>query len=164
MALYRCELRSTLAVQAVLDRMRGLTRQRPGFWQSIKEPRWRHPAGSTPFVGEIEGNRFSVHRDIRYRNSFLPRIKGHVYSSIGGSTVTVTMYLHPFVVVFLILWLGGVGAAAIAMLKIGKSIAALLPIGMSVLGVAVALYGFYPEAIEARRILARCIAAADGRR
>ena len=63
------------------------------------------------------------------------------------------MNLHPLVLAFILFWLGGVGSAAITMLRRGKASEALIPLGMFAFGVALTLGGFYPEAIKARRIL-----------
>jgi len=160
MALYRFNLRSTLTTQAVLERLRSLARERPGFGQSLKEGFGWRSDGTPPFIGKIEGNEFRLYRDIHYRNSFLPRIKGHVDSAIDGTKIEVSMNLHPFVIGFMILWLGLVGIAAIAALTAGSAVEALIPAGMFVFGVALVLGGFYPEAFKARRILEERIGGA----
>jgi len=153
MALYRFQIRSDLSAQAVLERIRTLARERPGFGQSLKESFGWGKGGSPPFIGRVEGNCFKLYRDIRYRNSFLPRIRGHVNPYRDGSNIEVTMYLHPLVLVFMLFWLGFVGAGAVATLGHGKGDHALVPLGMLVFGVALTLGGFYPEALKARRIL-----------
>ena len=153
MALYRFRLQSHLSTQAVLEAVRKLTRERPGFWQSLKESFASRPDGSPPFIGTVEGNEFTLYRDIRYRNSFLPRIKGYVGSDSGSTQVDVVMSLHPFVLLFMLFWLGGVGYAAFAILNKGMTAEAAIPLGMFLFGVALTLGGFYPEAIKARRLL-----------
>jgi len=153
MALYRFQLRSDLSTQAVLERLQTLAREQPGFGQSLKESFGWREGDSPPFIGRVEGNSFKLYRDIRYRNSFLPRIRGHVSAYRDGTNIDVTMYLHPVVLVFMLFWLGGVGASAVAMLGHGKGTQAFIPLGMFVFGVALILGGFYPEAFKARRIL-----------
>src|SRR5215469_5375353 len=101
MAFYRFQLRSDLSTQAVLDRIQTLTRERPGFGQSLKESFGWREGGSPPFIGGVEGNSFKLYRDIRYRNSFLPRIRGHVRAYRDGTNIDVTMHLHPVVLVFM---------------------------------------------------------------
>lgn len=162
MPVYRFQIQSHLTMQAVLERVRGLVRETPGFRQSLKEAFGLRPQGAPPFIGRVEGSEFKCHRDIRYRNSFLPRIAGHVDSDPNGTKIDVTMYLHPVVLVFMLFWLGGVGLGAVAALRRGDGGAwTLVPIGMFVFGAALTLGGFYPEAIKARRLLEQHIGQAS---
>lgn len=62
-----------------------------------------------PFAGEVEDDSFRIRRRIRYRNSFLPRIEGHMASASGGTRVDVAMSMHPLVLVFTLFWLSFVG-------------------------------------------------------
>ena len=64
------------------------------------------------------------------------------------------MYLHPFVALFMLIWLGGIGiGAAAALRQAAGGAASLISIGMFVFGAALTLGAFYPEAIKARRLL-----------
>jgi hypothetical protein len=146
----------------VAQRIRAITRDAPGFWQSVKESFGMARASAAAFIGSVDGNAFLLRSDIRYRNSFLPRIKGLVEPSAGGSRIVVTMNLHPIVGVFALIWFGGVGVGAFAVLANGNIGAGptLIPFGMLVFGVALTLGGFYPEAFKARRILEQSIGAA----
>jgi hypothetical protein len=155
MPLYRFQIDSNLTKQVVLQRIRALTREDPGVWQSIKESFAKRRESSVPFIGGVEESDFRLHRDIRYRNSFLPRIRGHVEAIAGGTRIFVTMYLHPLVGVFMLIWLGGVGLGALAVSTAGQAgtVPTLVPFFMLVFGVALTLGGFYPEAIKARRLL-----------
>jgi len=63
------------------------------------------------------------------------------------------MNLHPLIMIFILVWLGGAGSVAVAVLDHGKPSEALIPAGMCVFLVLITLAGFYPEAIKARRIL-----------
>ena len=153
MAFYRFQLQSQLSTQDVQGRIRTLVRERPGFGELFKESFTPRAGERPPFIGEVDGDHFEFYRDIRYRNSFLPRIKGHVSSYPRGTKIDVTMYLHPLVLVFMLFWLGLAGAGAAATLRHGKPANALVPMGMCVFGVALTLGGFYPEALKARRIL-----------
>src|SRR5918999_1352654 len=103
MPLYRFQIESHLTTQAVLERVRALVREPPGFRQSLKESFGWRPGSAPPFIGKIEGSEFKCYRDIRYRNSFLPRIAGHVGSCPTGTKIDVFMYLQPFVAVFMLL-------------------------------------------------------------
>jgi hypothetical protein len=153
MALYRFQLRSDLSPPAVLERIQTLARERPGFAQSLKESFGWRKEGCPPFIGRIEGNDFKLYRDLGSRNSFLPHISGQVSAYRDGTNIDVTMYLHPVVLVFMLFWLGVVGAGAVALLGHGKGREALIPLGMFFFGVALPLGSFYREAIKARRIL-----------
>jgi hypothetical protein len=153
MAFYRFQFHSRLGAQAVLERIQSLTRDPPGFGQSFKESFGWRPAAVPPFIGKAEGSNFNLHRDIRYRNSFLPRIRGHIDVDAEGTRIDVTMHLHPFAFVFMLFWLGGVGLAGIAMLSHGRPPQSLIPLGMFAFGVALTLGGFFPEAFKARRLL-----------
>lgn len=153
MALYRFQLELPLTTQDALERIRALARERPGFRQSFKESFGSRPERTPPFIGQVTGNDFTLYRDIRYRNSFLPRIRGHVSSCPGGTRIDVGMNLHPLIVIFILVWLGGAGSAAVAVLVHGNPSEALIPAGMCVFLVLITLAGFYPEAIKARRIL-----------
>ena len=101
----------------------------------------------------MEGNELRFYRDIRYRNSFLPRIYGKVVPSPGGAQVDVLMTLHPVVALFILFWLGAVGFGAAVTAAHSSLQAALFPLGMFVFGVALTFVGFFPEALKARRLL-----------
>jgi len=58
-----------------------------------------------PYQGEITGSTFKVTRIIRYRNSFLPIIKGEVQPEMGRSSVAITMQPHILVLIFMALWM-----------------------------------------------------------
>jgi hypothetical protein len=159
MPFYRFQIDSPLPAQTVLLRIRTLVREKPGFWQSIKESFGARPDNSPPFIGKIDGDTFRMYRDIRYRNSFLPQVRGSVVSTSRGSRVLITMYLHSLVAVFVLFWLGGVGAGALAAFNAqnGNTGFGLIPAGMFLFGIVLTVAGFYPEALKARRLLEQSI-------
>ena len=159
MPFYRYELVSTLQPETVLRRVGTLVREAPGFLQSVKESFWKRPEDAPPFIGKIEGNAFRMHRNIRYRNSFLPQVRGSVVSTPVGTTLRITMHLHPVAAVFMLVWLGAVATGALAAFTSQcESIAsALIPAGMLVFGIALTVGGFYPEAFKARRLLEQAV-------
>ncbi|WP_431095317.1 hypothetical protein [Polaromonas aquatica] len=160
MPFYRFQIDSPFATRAVLLRVRGLMRESPSFFQSIKESFEKRPQEGPPFVGNVNGTVFKMRRDIRYRNSFLPRVHGSVISIPAGSRIFVRMHLHPLVVVFLLVWLGGVGVGALnAFISENRSLQSVLaPAGMFLFGILLTLGGFFPEAFKARRLLEQGIA------
>jgi len=155
MPIYRFQIDSPLTVQAALQRIRSLTRHAPGFWQSVRESFARGRQPGVPFIGVVGGTDFHLRRDIRYRNSFLPQVRGHVEATAAGTRIFVKMHLHPIVGVFMLFWLGAVGVAAVGVLTSahGEAAPTLMPLGMFVFGVALTAGGFYPEAFKARRLL-----------
>jgi len=161
MPYYRCELVSPLPMQTVLLRFQTLVRDEPGFLQSLKESLRRRPAGSPPFIGKVHGNVLHVHRDIRYRNSFLPQVRAAVAPVPNGTIVHVTMHLHPVVAVFMLIWLVAVGIGAIAAFAQEHTgvTSALIPAWMLFFGVVLTAGGFYPEAYKARRLLGESVGA-----
>lgn len=157
MAFYRFQLQSPLSSHDVLDRIRGLAREQPGFRESLREVLSRRPADNPPFFGSVDGNGFRLQRVIGYKNSFLPHIKGHVEPSLIGSTIDVVMSPHPSVTVFMVLWVGLLATAAVAMWGERALGQALAPLGLVVFGIVLTLCGFYPEALKARRILEEAV-------
>lgn len=159
MPVYRCEIDSPMGAQEVTLRICSLVRPAPGLWQSIKESINSQQREGRPFIGIVDGDSFSVRRDIRYRNSFLPRIKGRITPATCGSTVQVSMALHPLVGLFMMCWLGAAGAGALNAFYSNRSDVApiLILAGMFVFGTALTIIGFYPEAIKARRLLEQAI-------
>jgi hypothetical protein len=61
-----------------------------------------------PYGGKIDERKFSISRIIRYRNSFLPIIKGEIIPNSGGSIVRIKMRPYGFTIAFMCFWLGGV--------------------------------------------------------
>ncbi|HEY9639972.1 MAG TPA: WD40 repeat domain-containing protein [Coleofasciculaceae cyanobacterium] len=72
--------------------------------ESEKLIRWQFSRNHLPYEGSYSEAGFKIHRIIHYRNSFLPIIRGQFETSRLGTTVHITMRLHPFVTVFLGFW------------------------------------------------------------
>lgn len=58
------------------------------------------------FVGTVEGSKFNIHRNIKYRNSFLPYLSGSIEALPSGSSIRVSARLHFLVLPLLIFILG----------------------------------------------------------
>ncbi len=163
MPFYRFQVDTPLTKLAVLERIRAVSRKAPGFFQSIQESFGGREGGCPPFIGNVGENTFWLYRDIRYRNSFLPRVRGRVVSTSVGTRVFVEMYLHPLVGAFMLLWLGGIGSVAVSFVRRAETLGAVFAAGMFMFGVALTLGCFYPEALKARRLLEECIRAGGAR-
>lgn len=94
-------LESTLAVADIHQKL-----------ERVIEPK-RHfklfEKSSKPYEGRIEGTRFEVSRILDYRNALRPNIVGHIQAQPQGSTVSISMKPDLVAIVFMLLFLGGVG-------------------------------------------------------
>src|SRR5437763_11727576 len=164
MPFYRFHLDTALPEPAAFERVREFTRPRRTFRESIGIAFRRDDAASPPFLGTVGRSCFRLRRDIRYRNSFLPLIWGRIVPSPRGSRINVTMFLHPLVAVFMIIWFSGLGYA-LAQLWVHRKeavpFAVLIPAAMFLFGVALVLVCFIPEAIKAKRLLESAIDASN---
>jgi hypothetical protein len=162
MPIYRFQLKSPLPIEAVTRRIQRVVREKPRFLQSIKESFGGRKI-SQPFIGVVTDDSFRIYRDISYRNSFLPQIKGALVTAPTGTDVSVTMSIHPLVALFMLFWLGGVGYGALAGFasQEARGALSLVPTGMFIFGIGLTAFGFYPEARKARRLLEEAIAATD---
>ncbi len=113
-----------------------------------------------PYEGTITGNSFKITRIIGYRNSFLPRIKGIVEKDFNGTNVNVKMRVNTFVIVFMLIWLGGVGIGCLVALTLmfnNKHFEpmTLIPLGMLIFGYALVTGGFKYESVKSKEYLAK---------
>lgn len=114
------------------------------------------------FTGTVTDNQFTISRIINYRNSMLPRIEGWVTAGPGGgSYLRLRHQLHPFVLAFGALWLGGVGSVigsmGLAMLRgsfqanVGHlTWPDLIPLGMFAVGALLFTVPFWAEVRQSR--------------
>ena len=159
MPIYRFELEARLGTQAAIARIKELVGPPRSFWTGFS-----FGAGddaTPPFIGKIEGDSFRVRRDIHYRNSFLPLVWGRISSVSMGTHISVTMFLHPIVALFMAVWFCGVGVGAWSFLHAPRSTdhwASIVPVCLLVFGVALVCGGFFPEAMKARRLLEQAFA------
>jgi hypothetical protein len=146
---YRFDIDVDAPPSVLVERLRSIVRDKPTFWESLRQM-WpfANPAGP-PFIGSVQSESLRIRRDIRYRNSFLPIIWGRVIQNGVGTRVSVTMFLHPLVTLFMIFWLGFVGRMAASV----PSWSSMIPAVMFIFGIAMTLGGFIPEAIKAKRLI-----------
>jgi hypothetical protein len=154
MPFYRFQIDVDAPPQVVAERLKSIVRDKPTFRESLRRV-W--PFGipvTAPFIGSVDGASFKLQRDIRYRNSFLPMIRGRIMPNGIGTQVSVTMFLHPLVAIFMIFWLSTVALAAVPT----RSASSMIPLIMFVVGVAMPVGGFIPEAIKAQQLIRDAIA------
>jgi hypothetical protein len=103
-----------------------------------------------PYEGVVEGNTFNINRIIGYRNSFLPMINGNIIQDGEGSKIEVKLKMHPFVLVFMVVWFISVifiCLAVIASLFFSNEFEpkSLLVFLFPIFGIALLYVGFTPE-------------------
>jgi hypothetical protein len=116
-----------------------------------------------PYQGNLNRDRFEVSRIIHYRNSFLPVIKGEIRPGLGGTVVDITMFPHPLVIAFMIIWFGFAGTIFAAMLSTslvslwqskGGSLMDLagmaIPAGFLLFGYVLMMGGFKFESVKSK--------------
>ena len=117
-----------------------------------------------PYRGQVRQDRFDIVRQINYRNSFLPRITGKIDPQPSGCLVQVKMQMHPFVMVFMVVWcamlipIGGSIAAA-AMDSPGMAWTALFPLFLLLFGYGITMAGFKTESRKSKKELAELLRA-----
>ena len=149
----RLKISTTLSREEVLKRLENAIEPKQFFRY--------FGSGTKPYQGHVEGSQFEISRIIGYRNSFLPMIKGNVQREISGCSIYITMHPHIFIMVFMVLWLGGVGgffvvflSSIISLLSSGQGITDLsvlsAPAAMFILGYALFWGGFKFESIKSK--------------
>lgn len=76
--------------------------------QNVSRQGWFQQA-TTPFVGSVSADGFRVSRVARERDSFNPMLYGRIRQDPIGSTLHVTMTLHPIVWTFMTIWSSALG-------------------------------------------------------
>jgi hypothetical protein len=153
MPFYRFKVEARLGSQAAMARVAEIVAPPRSFFE---QGYWSCANTGLPFVGKVEGSSFRVRRCIQYRNAFLPLIWGRVTGESTETRVSVTMFLHPAVALFMVLWFWGIGAAVVSFSDAAGPLV-LLPVGLLAFGVVLLCGGFFPEAIKARRVLEQAL-------
>tara|TARA_R110000868_G_scaffold384244_4_gene651676 strand:+ start:45 stop:572 length:528 start_codon:yes stop_codon:yes gene_type:complete len=135
-----------------LQKKRGL---RFGFTQ---------PKNQKLFEGYLYNDSFEIQRVINYRNSFLPQISGKISTRLDKARIELKLKPHSFVLVFISLWLGGVGLGLIGSLigifTQGVNPLACLPlIVMFGFGIGLTNFGFKTESKKAKNDLTKIFKA-----
>lgn len=113
---------------------------------------------STYFEGYAINGRFEFERDIKYRNSFLPKITGNTEPWLSGSRVHVKMRMPLAVIVFMCVWLIGAAFGGIiillAALNTGHTgIVMFAGFGFFLFGYLLMMGGFKRESRDAKKKL-----------
>ncbi len=69
-----------------------------------------------PYLGRFEKDRFCVWRDFSYRNSFKPIIRGKLMDVGSGSYVHLVIRPRIAVLIFMLVWFGGVAWAEVSIM------------------------------------------------
>ena len=126
--------------------------------------RWGWGASECPFEGTVTDSTFEIQRIISYRNSFLPLIRGTIAAEPPGSRISITMRLNAFVLVFMVVWLGGVAAGGVA-IAIGvltgrvEIVFLFIPVGMFLFGGLLTAGAFAFEARKAEQAITNLLHA-----
>jgi hypothetical protein len=134
---------------------------------NVEPSQWlRFRGNRCPWEGEVMTESFRIRRIIRYRNSYLPLLRGHIIATSGGSIVEGTMTLQPIVLGFMIFWFSGVillgGSMTVSLLAHGAwQPMALIPLGMLVFGWILTSGAFTFEARKARASLGEMLGSTD---
>jgi cytochrome oxidase complex assembly protein 1 len=153
MPIYAFHLDVPATPEVIAERLRSVVRAKRGFWESIRSAWSRSDRWGPPFVGTVQATSFRLRRDIHYRNSFLPLIRGRTIPTVnGGSRVNVTMFVHPLTLIFMIFWFGVLGFTGWNTSAVNQT-ASMSFLGMFIFGLALIIGGFFPEALKAKRLL-----------
>lgn len=152
MPFYRFEIELSAPPPVIAERLRAVVRSRLSFKEAFRQSFPFNRAEGPPFIGSVQENSFKMKRNIAYRNSFLPMIRGTISSYGVGTRVAVTMFLHPIVAIFLIFWLGTIASVAVS-----HPTMSWIPWGMLAFGIALSVGGFIPEAIKAKGLIVRAV-------
>ena len=117
-----------------------------------------------PYEGFIENREFEISRIIKYQNSFLPTIRGDIYSDGEGSRIQIKMKMHTAVTLLMLVWMSGVTVALIAV--VGAMIgnrkfepAVFFVLLMYALGYGTTAGGFKYESAKSKKFFAELLEA-----
>ncbi|WP_293313670.1 hypothetical protein [Pedobacter sp. UBA5917] len=112
------------------------------------------------FKGYIYRSKFTIQRNLSYRNSFQAEISGEIFAEGNGCKIDIELSLMPFVKVFLTVWCSiaafaflGILFGAITALNPNFALAALVPLGMLGFCYLITSLGFKSDCEECRKAL-----------
>lgn len=168
MPFYRFRLDSPLPPQQAERNIALMTGTRPPItFFAFGTGRKGHRSAAA-FFGKVREYSFDLQRNISYRNSFLPTIRGHIEPAAGGAQITVTMFLNPVVAAFCVLWLSMAVWSEWKIIVIQRQGITLsqvvFPILMLGFFLTLTIGGFLAEALIAKRLLRSALKATVGHR
>lgn len=154
-------LYTDLPVQEVLDRIKENVRPLSRKILSGQQP-------DKPYEGTVTEPMFEISRVISYRNSFLPKISGRVFSRGPQTHVIVKMRLFSFVAVFMTIWLSFAALLFIFMASLSifytqkflqspGILFLLMPLGMFIFGSLLSIIPFKAEAEKSKKFLQKLL-------
>jgi hypothetical protein len=111
------------------------------------------------FRGELFENSFIMIRNILYRNSFIPIIKGKIFQENGNTIIDIFMRMYLFVIIFMGLWLGiplillFTNLFDLIINHNGSLLTSFSPMIFFIFGYIIMMAGFNYEYIKAQKIL-----------
>lgn len=156
-----------LSVDEVLKRIADNIQQKQSFSFTTFSPNY-----TKPYTGQIIGTTFTMIRNINYRNSFLPIIKGQITTHLGQTQVNIKMRPSTVVLIFISFWLGIVGLVCIGillagllhikqLLQNGFSPMLFIPFGMFAFGSLLTNFAFKGEGKNSKEFLERLLDSID---
>jgi hypothetical protein len=142
-------IRTELPAAELLLRLNNITEPGSPFRAFTGKP-------NKKYYGIITDNTFVLTPIIRYRNSFLPLIKGEIIGNGSVTEVRIRMRPQPVVRIFMLIWLGIIGSICLLMFinilaqlnrvfNEGVSPVALIPFGMLAFGYGLMTMGYKAE-------------------
>lgn len=154
MPYWSAELKSPFPPKEVVERLRSVMLERPETFTEQLLRKLEPWAKESLFEGTIDGFSFKIRRVIRYRNTFLPVIRGTItYEPSGGSSVDLWMTLTVFSAIFAAIFT----SVVVFIVAMNFSELDLLRFAIVIGAIAVPLLSFYAEAIIAERILRKAL-------
>ena len=154
MPLYLITMHSPLPPAEAAEAMAAITQapRRRGWFEGPATP-----MTANQFTGTVNADGFRIMRTISYRNSFLPLIEGRLRATPHGSEVRLRMRLIYPVLVFIAVF----AFTFVRMLEnVGHDLEGYALIA-PLFAMALTLAGFIPEALIAKRKIARALQADD---
>ncbi|WP_210411434.1 hypothetical protein [Oceanispirochaeta crateris] len=109
--------------------------------------------GNKVFHGQVHQDHFKIYRQISYRNSFLPQIKGRMTQKENKTIIDVSMKLHPFVIAFMTLWFSGLISACMSFFLSPWKPFFFVPIIMLIFGILLCTLPFWYEVKKSKNEL-----------
>ncbi|MFV0535899.1 MAG: hypothetical protein ACK5M3_00840 [Dysgonomonas sp.] len=115
------------------------------------------------YIGGWTNNTFKIKRNINYRNSFLPQIKGEICREKNETLIIVKMTLPPAILVFVLFWLIFASFACVlsinTMIMDGFEVFYLVPFGMLLFGYILVFTAFKYESLRSKMDLLKIFEA-----